>query len=223
MKRTLVIGDIHWGYKSLMQCLERSKFDYENDELICLWDVVDWWPDSFEVVEELLKIKNLIYISGNHDEWCRQWLTDGSMPQIWTTQWGDKTISSYLAHWGRKNKKHLDFFNSWLLYCIHKNRLFVHGGLDLRKDIEKQTRKELEWNRELYYNRNNDFSIEPYKEIYVGHTSTWNISKFPFERNKVWFLDQWGGWEGKLTIMDIDTKEYWQSDKVQNLYIGFNH
>lgn len=26
------------------------------------------------------------------------------------------------------------------------------------------------------------------------------------------------GWNGKLTIMDIDTHEYWQSDNVQKLY-----
>ena len=28
--KTFVIGDIHGGYKALVQCLERSKFDYEN-------------------------------------------------------------------------------------------------------------------------------------------------------------------------------------------------
>lgn len=34
------MGDIHGAYKALQQCLERSKFNYENDKLIQLGDVV---------------------------------------------------------------------------------------------------------------------------------------------------------------------------------------
>ena len=66
MKR-YVVGDIHGNYKALKQVLKRSKFDYEKDELIIIGDVVDGYNCSFEVVEELLKIKNRIFIIGNHD------------------------------------------------------------------------------------------------------------------------------------------------------------
>ena len=34
--KTFAVGDIHGAYKSLVQCLERSKFDYNNDRLIVL-------------------------------------------------------------------------------------------------------------------------------------------------------------------------------------------
>jgi len=34
----------------------------------------------------------------------------------------------------------------------------------------------------------------------------------------VWLLDQGGGYEGKLSILDIKTKEFWQSDKSDTLY-----
>lgn len=37
-------------------------------------------------------------------------------------------------------------------------------------------------------------------------------------RCNVWNIDTGAGWSGKLTIMDIDTKEYWQSDFVKELY-----
>lgn len=54
--RTLVMGDIHGGYKALMQCLERSKFDYEKDTLIQLGDICDGWSDremdTLEVEQE---------------------------------------------------------------------------------------------------------------------------------------------------------------------------
>ncbi|MET0786893.1 MAG: metallophosphoesterase, partial [Paenisporosarcina sp.] len=65
-KRTFALGDVHGNYKGLMQCLKRSGFNNEKDTLIQLGDVVDGFSESFECVEELLKIKNLISIRGNH-------------------------------------------------------------------------------------------------------------------------------------------------------------
>ena len=37
----------------------------------------------------------------------------------------------------------------------------------------------------------------------------------PIRFNNVYCLDTGGGWDGKLTIMDIDTEEYWQSKKQE--------
>ena len=37
-------------------------------------------------------------------------------------------------------------------------------------------------------------------------------------RCNVWNLDTGGGYEGRLTIMDINTKEFWQSDNMKTLY-----
>lgn len=40
----------------------------------------------------------------------------------------------------------------------------------------------------------------------------------PVRSSNVWNLDQGAGYEGKLTIMDVDTHEYWQSDIISDLY-----
>lgn len=66
MKR-YAIGDLHGNYKALMQVLKKSKFDYKKDQLIILGDVVDGYSYSYEVVKELTKIKNKIFVIGNHD------------------------------------------------------------------------------------------------------------------------------------------------------------
>jgi serine/threonine protein phosphatase 1 len=39
--RTFAIGDIHGAYKAMMQCFERSGFDYKKDHLIVMGDVCD--------------------------------------------------------------------------------------------------------------------------------------------------------------------------------------
>lgn len=216
--RQFVIGDIHWGYRSLIQCLQRSKFNYDKDQLIVLWDISDWWPDTPLVIEELLKIKNLIHVEWNHDTWARQWFLFGSNPIIWTQQWGQATIDSYLLE-PELLVKHRDFWD-WMVKCYvdSKNRLFVHWGFRLGESAEFQDARYLTWDRDLWDNRYEDLDISPYNEVFVWHTTTWAQSEHPFNSNRVWFLDQWGGWEWRLTIMNVNTHNYWQSDVVKTLY-----
>ena len=50
-------------------------------------------------------------------------------------------------------------------------------------------------------------------EIYLGHTPTLNWQESaPMNVFNVWNLDTGAGTSGKLSIMDIDSKEFWQSD-----------
>jgi len=65
---TFVMGDIHGSFIALKQCLQRSKFNYHRDKLIVLGDIIDRHDEAFECVEELLKIRNLVVIRGNHDD-----------------------------------------------------------------------------------------------------------------------------------------------------------
>jgi len=218
--KKFAIWDIHGWHKSLVQCLERSWFDYENDQLIVLGDIVDGWPETPQVVEELLKIKNLILVEGNHDSWCREWFKFGARPIIWTMQWGQATIDAYIAN-PDLMVKHRDFLDRAVKCYEDEDRLFVHWGFKPWYSAKEQPLRYLTWDRDLYDLRNTKIDISPYKEVFVWHTSTWNISKFPFERNMVFFLDQWGWFEWKLSIVDVETKEFWQSDVVKNLYPDF--
>ena len=83
--KKFVIGDIHGSRKALVQCLERSGFDKENDLLITLGDVVDGWAESYEVVEELLTIKNRVDIAGNHDKWFLEFIEYKVAHDMWVT------------------------------------------------------------------------------------------------------------------------------------------
>ena len=93
--KTFVIGDIHGTHKALVQCLKRSGFDRARDRLIVLGDVCDGYPDVKQCFDELLKVKNLDLILGNHDFWAREWATRGIKEDVWLTQGGDNTVASY--------------------------------------------------------------------------------------------------------------------------------
>lgn len=245
LPKTFVIGDIHGAYKSLKQCLERSEFDYENDILISLGDICDGWNEVYECIEELLKIKNLIIIKGNHDDSFIHWMNTGKHIYSWL-QGAYSTAESYIRHADRKINiyphnggfitdltyidlpvSHREFFNKMKYYYIDsKNRGFVHGGFDRHFTIPDNVISTLMWDRELFNQalshseKDKPFKIKgDYTEVYIGHTTTEHWGKIiPMKAANIWNLDTGAGWTGKLTIMNIDTKEYYQSDIVTNLY-----
>ena len=248
-----VIGDIHGCYLGLKQCLERSGFDYDNDMLISLGDICDGWEHVYEVVEELLKIRYLCLIKGNHDSPFLEYMTTGIHPWKWS-QGGYGTAKSYLRQIGKEDmitptspngayitplnpgdipESHRQFFNSQIAYFIDdQNRLFTHGGFNRHFSIKEQPGYIFEWDRDLWlsalsFNSMNrsiakkaKFKIKDnFSEVFIGHTSTiqWGDLK-PMKCANIWNLDQGAGWYGKLTIMNVDTHEYWQSDIVTQLY-----
>ena len=115
--KTCVMGDIHGAYKALVQVLKRANFDYANDTLIFLGDIADWGPDTKLCVDELLKIKHLIIILGNHDKWALDWMETGWKGDIWVTQGGQATLTAYSDG---VPSTHVAFFEQALPYYIDK-------------------------------------------------------------------------------------------------------
>ena len=151
MKR-FCIGDIHGNLKALKQVFKISKFNYKKDFLIIIGDVVDGYNCSYEVVEELIKIKNKVFIIGNHDVWWMNHIANGWAENIWLLQGGNATKKSYELN-GYNYKmipdSHKEFFNSGIYYYELDNMLFVHGGFDYPKHPKDCDIENLIWDRDL--------------------------------------------------------------------------
>ena len=236
MKR-FVIGDIHGGFRAMKQVLERANFDPEKDMLIGLGDYADGWPDVYEVVAYLMKLPNFKGVIANHDVWLLDFLTYGATPHIWISQGGQASFDSYKGFLYEANAElHRKFLASLPYYLEIDDKLFVHGGVYVSNngvELRAFSNEDLIWDRSLFrntvskiiYGRGvwDDFdgdNLSPYKEVYIGHTTTQMADPTfkPMSYGGIYLLDQGGGWDGKLTVMDIDTKEYWQSDFVPELY-----
>jgi serine/threonine protein phosphatase 1 len=221
MKR-FCLGDLHGGHKALLQVIERSGIKY-TDQLICLGDVCDGWSQVPECFDELLKFKKLIYIIGNHDYWGLQWMHDEYLkPELWTRQGGAATLNAYKRVTEETKNKHMKLLDKAKPYYITKdNKLFVHGGFNHRWDIKEQRIHDLMWDRDLFYGYLlYSLEVNKYDEIFIGHTTTSREQPdlTPVHIRNLWNLDQGGGFEGKLTLLNVDTKEFWQSDIVKSLY-----
>jgi serine/threonine protein phosphatase 1 len=220
--RTFVMGDIHGAYRALIQCLEESGFDYEADHLICLGDVCDGWPETRRCVAELLKINNLTYILGNHDTWLIKWMQTGHVENIWYVQGGEATIHSYGS--GPIPPDHLDLLKNALPYYLVDGKLFVHAGIETDFPIEDQTNETFLWDRSLaksalhqFYNKT-EKKLTIYDEVYIGHTPI--PYPHPVHTSGVWLMDTGAGWQGVLSMMNIETEEIFTSDPVPSLYPG---
>lgn len=219
MGKRFVMGDIHGAFRALKQCLQRSGFDYEKDQLICLGDVCDGWPETRECIDELLKIRHLTFILGNHDAWSLEWMETSNVDATWMKHGGKTTIKSYMDG---VPKSHQNFLSRALLYFLTDNKLFVHAGLDPSVEIEDQGADILLWDRAFqrmameHYNSGSTGHLTSFDEVYIGHTPI--PFTHPIKAMEVWMIDTGAAWSGMLSMMNIDTKEVFQSDQVESLY-----
>ncbi|MGB3607239.1 metallophosphoesterase family protein, partial [Psychroserpens sp.] len=229
------IGDIHGGLKGLTQLLDRMPFTQE-DTLIFLGDYVDGWSESAQVIDFLIdfsKTTDCIFIKGNHDVWCEDWLRSGRGDAVWLAHGGQGTVESYVNYSAVEKKKHFYFFADMPLFHIdERDRLFVHAGFTSEKGVVYEVHK-----KNFYFDRTllemamtaeknisntsmlSSNRLKHYKEIYIGHTPTinFNVDK-PINVMNLWDIDTGAAFTGKLSAIDIETKKVFQSEPLLKLY-----
>ncbi|HET8886041.1 MAG TPA: metallophosphoesterase family protein [Salinimicrobium sp.] len=235
MSRTIAIGDIHGGLKALVQLLERIEVA-PKDQFIFMGDYVDGWSDSANVVSYLIKLSqqnSCIFLRGNHDDLTYTWLKTGELNEQWLQHGGQTSIDAYRDFSETEKLAHLHFFEQMLNYYIDgKNRLFLHAGFTNQGGPEKEYNKVvLYWDRTLWemllsMDPNLDASdqkfpkrLQLFNEIYIGHTPVSRIGKTkPVNIINVWNVDTGAAFKGKLSAIDVETKQIWQSEPVFELY-----
>lgn len=226
--RRFVLGDTHGNHKALIQVLKKSKLDYKKDILIVIGDIVDGYSCSYECVEELIKIKNLIFIIGNHDVFFMNHIANGWAESVWLMQGGRNTRKSYESkgyYYGKFPENHKKFFNNGVFYYELDDMLFVHGGFAYPKHPKKCTSEEVTWDRDLIEKCKNGLKIKKWKKIFVGHTTTENQGAKPVtyqQKNygKLIQVDCGAGWGGRLCLYNIDTDDYFLSGYARILNKG---
>lgn len=241
--RTFAIGDIHGGYLAIKQLLDRINYDPATDKLIFVGDYVDGWSETKQLIDFLDRLHeanpSIIFLRGNHDQWMLDFINERchiAAPQ-WVHQGGRQTLESYGAHIMHQMNdymvdvdipdNHKEFLQATeLCYIDEQNRGFVHGGYVSFKGLGHDEDFEYMWDRDIAYMlpmRTSDPTprvLRAHSELYIGHTTTlqWGKVKPINLHGKYFNIDTGGGWGGKLTAIDIDSKEIYQSDFVKDLY-----
>lgn len=233
--RTLVVGDIHGGLRGLEQVLERIEVKAE-DKFIFLGDYVDGWSENAETISFLIAFAeshNCIFLRGNHDELLYNYLKGKEMAPMWLDHGGKSSIKSYEKLSKTEIDAHIRFLENLENFHIDsKNRCYLHAGFTSQKGPQfEYFPNVVYWDRTLWEmvcaldeNMSAESDTYPkrltlFSEIYIGHTPVFRIGKdVPANFANVWNVDTGAAFKGKLSIIDADTKEIWQSDPVWELY-----
>ena len=233
--RTVVIGDIHGGLKALKQLIESANLP-SNTKYIFLGDYVDGWSQSAEVISYLFNFSqenDCILLRGNHDDLLCNYLKTGESNPMWLSQGGQSSVESYSNLSKTKKEIHIRFLENLINYHIDsENRLFLHAGFTNQHGPQHDYYSNLVfWDRTLWEMVcAMDFSISEndarypkrlklFKEIYIGHTPVTRIGfDKPTNFANVWNVDTGAAFKGRLSMLDVDSKEIWQSNPVHSLY-----
>ena len=233
--RTLVIGDIHGGFRGLLQLIERVKITPE-DLLIFLGDFADGWSQTPEVISYLISLNNThkcIFLRGNHDTLLLEYLKTNSDNELWKRHGGASTIIAYTNIDSFVRNEHIQFLEDLEDYYIdQESRLFIHAVFTNLKGVQHEYfNKTFYWDRTLWetalaLDKNIQINaleypnrFKCYSEIYIGHTPTTRLKlTTPQNRANIWNIDTGAAYTGKITALDINSKEYWQSDLLMELY-----
>ena len=132
-----------------------------------------------------------------------------------------------------------DWLNSIPLVRVEERYIIMHGGIPYRSTMKDllnyQERKRQRcsflskedqpaWDRDYMLSAYSEeypeikdemfYKVDPFdtdKMIFVGHTPTLDGKPFISEKYHLVALDTGSGHNGPLTLMDMDTLEYWQS------------
>lgn len=233
--RTFVVGDIHGGLRAVKQVLQKVG-PQPTDTFIFLGDYVDGWSENADTISFLIRFAEnhrCIFLRGNHDELCYNYLTKGDVNPMWLHHGGTSTQKSYASLSPSEKQEHIRFFETLVNYHVDvKNRLYVHAGFtSLLGPQQEYYPNVVYWDRTLWEmacaldpemgpeERFYPPRLKLFNEIYIGHTPVTRMGEeVPIRRANVWNIDTGAAFKGPLSIIDVETKEYWQSDPVCSLY-----
>lgn len=214
--RTLAIGDIHGCNQALAQLLELAKASRE-DRIVFLGDYIDRGPESRQVIETLIKIRNshsAIFLRGNHEVMILDARRDSLKSNLWQSYGGLETVFSYGADfrpdWDTAiPDSRWQFFENTVRFFESDTHIFVHACLDPDLDIKDQPDWLLFWE---YLDR-----LKPHKSgkiIICGHTP----QKFG-EIKDLGFgicIDTGPATGGWLTCLEVSSGEFWQTNQKRD-------
>lgn len=188
-EKIFVVGDVHGQITMVKQLLKHWK--PKEEQLLFVGDLADRGENSkatLELARELVEKQNAIVIKGNHDEMLEMFLEHpDEYVMLYYMNGGGKTVNSLLGREAdqqefEKNAQEIKEKYPWLLSFLKSlplhyewgDYLFVHAGVNLRKDNWRDSSDhDFVWIREGFYDQPNHTD----KTIIFGHTVTATLNK----------------------------------------------
>ena len=205
------VGDIHGCYNLLMNRLNEIGFDFENDLLVAVGDLVDRGTQNIECIE-LLSKPWFTSVRGNHEDLCIGGLHNESYKRCHVANGGEwfYMLDGQAMYNIAKTFAELPL----VLEISHNGKKygFVHGHIEQNNwDEFKETftqeptafrdPSELAmWGRERLNDDNSQYThVSEIDAVIMGHT----VTQKPCKRDNCYWIDTGAVHWGTLTILDL--------------------
>ena len=209
-----VVGDLHGCYRLLMQELEKIRFNFEQDLLICTGDLVDRGSENLECIS-LLDQPWFLSVRGNHEEMCIKgrddvWIQDmharngGEWFYLLSTEKQDK-LSEILSKLPLVIEIQLEDKKIGILHAD----IDIHDWNQFKTNIAKGERKipgltsaytNALWGRGRIRHHSKRYgTVKNIDEIYLGHT----IVKRHTQIDNCHYIDVGSSYTQQLCIVKI--------------------
>ena len=205
------VGDIHGCYNLLMSRLKEIGFDFENDLLVAVGDLVDRGTQDIECIE-LLSKPWFTSVRGNHEDLCIGGLHNESYKRCHVANGGEwfYMLDGQAMYNIAKTFAGLPV----VLEVNHKGKKFgfVHGHIEQNNwDEFKETftqeptafrdPSELAmWGRERLNDENLQYThVSGVDAVIMGHT----VTQKPCKRDNCYWIDTGAVHWGTMTILDL--------------------
>ena len=222
-ERIYAIGDIHGCAKELTALLALIDKDDQahadtktKSRLIFLGDYVDRGPQSKEVIDQLLAVRearpDTIFLKGNHEAAMLDFLDNPEDMYHWLDWGGENTLESYGVSpvLGRAPEElgadliqklpeaHNAFLRNLDLHHEARDFLFVHAGVRPGVALEDQQEEDVLWIRKPFHNAAE--RDRPEQVVVHGHQPM----KKPLDAGWRIGVDTGACWTGKLTAVVLE-------------------
>lgn len=176
---TYVIGDVHGRSNLVDQLLRDVPWNVKRDKIVFLGDVIDRGDDAPGVLNRLIKLQkknsNVIVLRGNHEQMLLDFLDYGDFQWLIPENGGLATLAGYGVHLEAVRdvadipipRRHTDFLRNLPFYHEDEHAIYVHAGLDPRRNVSETEAELLMWMRDPDF-----FLGYTGKLCFFGHTPT---------------------------------------------------
>lgn len=205
------VGDIHGCYNLLMNRLNEIGFDFENDLLVAVGDLVDRGIQNLECIELLAK-PWFTSVRGNHEDLCIGGLHNESYKRCHIQNGGEWFYE--LDELAQYNIAKTFVTLPVALEVNHNGRKygFVHGHIeqndwnDFAKNIGVSALRDpaelAMWGRDRIDTDNLQYThVSGVDAVIMGHT----VTEKPFKRDNCYYIDTGAVHWATLTILDLET------------------
>ncbi len=212
--RRFVIGDVHGCAKALRSLIEAIN-PQVDDELVFLGDYIDRGPDSRDVIQQILDLRercHVVALRGNHEIMLLGVALGGLNDEVWLENGGVATVSSYGGSLSKIPPEHLEFFQRLEPYYETAETIFVHAGYHHQLDMHEQDSATIYW-------KHLPSPLPPPhksgKRMIVGHTPQSNGNVL--DAGHVICVDTYCFGGGFLTAFETSSYEVIQADRHGHL------